>query len=192
AAVGRVYGVNTLGSIIGAVSAGLLLMPVIGLKAVIVLGAMIDMVLGVWLVVRENTLRPDPQVKKLVFSTTVATVAAAFIGFGIFDVNPRILASGVFRRGTVEMHDDYDVLLHVDGRTATVTVTHDRERPGYHTLFTNGKPDASIRTIRWPEGREKHEGPVLAGDEPTQLLIALIPLMARPDAAEVAAIGMGS
>lgn len=192
ASVGRVYGVNTLGAIIGAVSAGLILLPLIGLKAVIVIGAMIDMVLGVWIVVRENKLRPSPQVKKLIRSTTLATVSTAIIGFGIFDVNPRNLASGVFRRGTVEMHEDYEVLLHEDGRTATVTVTHDTARPGYHTLFTNGKPDASIRTIRWPEGRERHEGPVMAGDEPTQLLIGIIPLMARPDATEAAAIGMGS
>ncbi|NVB39154.1 hypothetical protein G6O69_15030 [Pseudenhygromyxa sp. WMMC2535] len=192
AAVGRVYGVNTLGSIIGAVSAGLLLLPLIGLKAVIVLGAMIDMVLGVWLVTREQSLRPDVKVKRLVRSTTVATVSAAVIGFGVMDVNPRILAAGVFRRGTTKMHEDYQLLMHVDGRTATVTVTRDVEREGYHTLFTNGKPDASIRTERWPEGREKHEGPSLAGDEPTQLLLGIIPQLARPQATQVATIGMGS
>ncbi len=192
AAVGQVYGVNTLGSIAGAVTAGLLLLPLIGLKAVIVLGALIDMVLGVWLVAREHKLHPTKQVRNLVRSTALATVATAIIGFGIFDVNPRTLASGVFRRGTMKMHDDYIVRLHVDGRTATVTVTQDREREGYHTLYTNGKPDASIRTVRWPEGRLASEGPTLAGDEPTQLLLGIIPLLARPDAQYAATIGMGS
>lgn len=192
AAVGKVYGVNTLGAIAGAVSAGLILLPLIGLKAVIVLGALIDMVLGVWLVSREHKLRPTKQIRKLVGSTTLATAAVAIIGFGILDVDPRTLASGVFRRGTIEMHDDYRVRLHVDGRTATVTVTEDIAREGYHTLFTNGKPDASIRTVRWPDGRRKSEGPTLAGDEPTQLLLGIIPLMARPDARVAATIGMGS
>ena len=191
-AVGQVYGVNTLGAIAGAVSAGLLLLPLIGLKAVIVLGALIDMGLGVWLVAREDKLRPTKQVRKLVRSTAVATAAAAIIGFGVFDVDPRTLAAGVFRRGTTQMHEDYVVRLHADGRTATVTVTQDVEREGYHTLYTNGKPDASIRTVRWPEGRDPSEGPALAGDEPTQLLLGIIPILARPDAEFAATIGMGS
>lgn len=192
AAVGQVYGLNTLGAIAGATLAGMVLLPLIGLKATIVLGALIDMVLGVWLIVRAHAIRPTKQVRSLVRSTTIATVAVAIIGFGILDVDPRTLAAGVFRRGTVRMHDDYQVLLHVDGRTATVTVTHDVERPGYHTLYTNGKPDASIRTERWPEGRQASEGPALAGDEPTQLLLGIIPLLARPDAQYAATIGMGS
>ncbi|HVH99834.1 MAG TPA: hypothetical protein VM869_14025, partial [Enhygromyxa sp.] len=192
AAVGQVYGLNTLGAIAGATLAGLVLLPLIGLKATIVLGALIDMALGLWLIVREQALRPSKPVRNLVRSTTIATVAVAIIGFGILDVDPRTLAAGVFRRGTVRMHDDYEVLLHVDGRTATVTVTHDVEREGYHTLYTNGKPDASIRTFRWPEGRHASEGPELAGDEPTQLLLGIIPLLARPDARYAATIGMGS
>ncbi|MFO7563287.1 MAG: hypothetical protein R6X02_11645 [Enhygromyxa sp.] len=192
AAVGQVYGVNTLGAIAGAVAAGLLLLPLIGLKAVIVLGALIDMGLGLWLITRENHLRPSAQVRKLIRSTAIATVAVAVIGFGIFEVDPRTLASGVFRRGTMKMHDDYELRLHVDGRTATVTVTEDTRRAGYHTLYTNGKPDASIVTERWPEGRELHEGPSLAGDEPTQLLLGIIPLLARPEARVAATIGMGS
>ncbi|PRP93564.1 spermidine synthase [Enhygromyxa salina] len=191
-AVGKVYGVNTLGAIIGATSAGILLLPLVGIKAVIVMGALIDMCLGVWLVVREQSLRPSPTVRKLVTSTTLATVAVAVIGFGVLDIDPRTLASGVFRRGTVKMHDDYIVALHEDGRTATVTVTEDSAREGYHTLFTNGKPDASIYTVRWPEGRDPSEGPMLAGDEPTQLLLAIIPLLSKPDARLAATIGMGS
>lgn len=192
AAVGQVYGVNTLGAIAGAVLAGLVFLPLIGLKATIVLGALVDMALGLWLIARESAMRPTKQVRSLVRSTAVATVAVAIIGFGILDVDPRTLAAGVFRRGTVRMHDDYQVRLHVDGRTATVTVTQDVARDGYHTLYTNGKPDASIRTDRWPEGRELSEGPALAGDEPTQLLLGIIPLMARPDARVAATIGMGS
>ncbi len=193
AAVGRVYGVNTLGAIIGATSAGLLLLPLVGIKNVIVLGAAIDMGLGVWLVWREYTSRPPNRaVRKLLVSTSVATVGTVLIGFLLIEINPRVLAAGVFRRGTVQMHDDYRVLLHRDGRTATVTVTTDIAREGYHTLFTNGKPDASIRTVRYPEGHDPDEGPILAGDEPTQLLLGIIPLMVNSDARQVATIGMGS
>jgi spermidine synthase len=192
AAVGRVYGVNTLGAIVGATSAGLLLLPLIGIKNVIVLGAAIDMGLGIWLVRREQKLRPNRGVSNLLISTTTATVLTVLIGFFLIEINPRVLAAGVFRRGTVQMHDDYQVLLHEDGRTATVTVTQDVAREGYHTLFTNGKPDASIRTVRYPAGHDPDEGPILAGDEPTQLLLGIIPLMVNSDARFVATIGMGS
>jgi spermidine synthase len=192
AAVGRVYGVNTHGAIVGATSAGLLLLPLIGIKNVIVLGAAIDMGLGVWLVRREQKLRPNRGVSNLLISTTTATVLTVLIGFFLIEINPRVLAAGVFRRGTVQMHDDYVVRLHEDGRTATVTVTQDLGREGYHTLFTNGKPDASVRTIRYPAGHDPDEGPILAGDEPTQLLLGIIPLMVNSDARFVATIGMGS
>ena len=48
-AVGIVYSVNTLGSIIGAGLAALVLMPLLGLKTLLVSGGVIDMGLGVWL-----------------------------------------------------------------------------------------------------------------------------------------------
>ena len=48
-AVGAVYSVNTLGSIVGAGLAALVLMPLLGLKVLLISGGVIDMALGVWL-----------------------------------------------------------------------------------------------------------------------------------------------
>ena len=48
-AIGVVYSVNTLGSIVGAGLAALVLMPLLGLKVLLVSGGVIDMALGVWL-----------------------------------------------------------------------------------------------------------------------------------------------
>src|SRR4029078_5750410 len=45
-AIGSVYSVNTFGSIVGAGLAGLLLMPLLGLKWLLVAGALIDTVIG--------------------------------------------------------------------------------------------------------------------------------------------------
>ena len=56
--IGRVYGFNTLGAIAGAVAAGLVLLPLIGVKNVIVAGAVIDLVLGL-LLLREVAAGPD-------------------------------------------------------------------------------------------------------------------------------------
>ena len=46
-AIGQVYGVNTFGSIVGAAAAGLVLMPLLGLKWLLVAGASVDIALGV-------------------------------------------------------------------------------------------------------------------------------------------------
>src|SRR5438045_3020428 len=49
-AIGAVYAVNTLGSIAGVILAGLLLMPLLGLKKLLILGALVDIGLGMWLI----------------------------------------------------------------------------------------------------------------------------------------------
>src|SRR5206468_3211720 len=51
-AIGRVYAVNTLGSILGAAAAGLVLMPALGLKWLVVVGALVDVTLGFFLLLR--------------------------------------------------------------------------------------------------------------------------------------------
>jgi len=53
-AIGQVYAWNTFGSIVGVILAGLVLMPLLGLKLLLVAGALLDMavgvaILGVWL-----------------------------------------------------------------------------------------------------------------------------------------------
>ena len=54
---GYVYGVNTFGSILGAVAAGLILMPLLGLKLLLASGAAIDMAFGVVLLARPLASR---------------------------------------------------------------------------------------------------------------------------------------
>ena len=54
-AIGQVYGVNTLGSIVGAGLAGLVLMPLLGLKWLLIAGASIDIALGIALLASDWT-----------------------------------------------------------------------------------------------------------------------------------------
>ncbi len=191
--VGRIYGINTLGAIAGAVLAGLVLMPLIGLRLVIVGGAMIDMVLALALLgfaLREEVRPPG---LKLLTSVTLATACtAAVVGIFVIRVDPMSLTSTVFRHGRTRLPDDYKLLRYVDGRTASVTTIERTDKPGYRVIYTNGKPDASVQLIRWPEGRKLEEGPVIAGDEPNQFLVGIIPFLFRPDAQQVAIIGFGS
>ena len=192
-AVGHIYSVNTLGAIAGAVGAGLLLLPLVGIHGVIVLGAVVDMVLGIVLVRRESRRAPEmASLQTLVRRAGMATVATAVIGMLVLRVDPMVLTATVFRHGRTRLPDEFKILSYVDGRTASVTVVDNTFEDGYRVIYTNGKPDASVILERWPAGRAKSEGPNLAGDEPNQFLVGMLPLLVRPQATRGALIGFGS
>ena len=200
-AIGAVYAVNTLGSIIGAALAGLVLMPLIGLKPLLIVGAMIDMLLGVYLLAvvgpRLRGARPDAEATVPVagyrvpaLGIAVGTVALVALVALEARFEPWLLSSGVYRRGNIAAPDRYRVVFHEDGRTATVTgrVT----ASGMRTITTNGKPDASLDST-WlrPPVEESLRQP-MAGDQPTQLVLPLVTLAHAPRARTGAVIGQGS
>lgn len=190
--VGQVYGLNTFGAIIGAVASGLILMPIVQLKGVIVIGALVDMVLGLYLLRSEIASGLAARgTRKLIKTAAAGTVLTLTFGL-VFPVDPMVLTSTVFRKGRKKLYEGYKVLSYVDGRTATVTVVDNTTHPSYHIIYTNGKPDASVILDRWPEGRDPNTGPDIAGDEPNQFLVGIVPLMTRPNATHAALIGFGS
>jgi spermidine synthase len=191
--IGRVYGLNTLGAIAGAMLAGLLLLPLIGLQRVIVGGAVIDLLLGLALIAWVVRRQPEiAGVSRTLRSAALGSALAVIAGLFLVRLDPMVLTSTVFRHGRTRLDDDFRLLSYVDGRTASVTVVEQRSRPGYRIIYTNGKPDASIVLERYPPARDPQLGPDLASDEPNQILVGLIPLLARPDATHAALIGFGS
>lgn len=192
-AVGQVYGVNTLGAITGAVAAGLILMPLVGLKMVIILGALVDIGLG-FALFRLEMKRKDavPGLAKVVRFALAGSLLTVGLGIFVVKLDPMHLTSTVFRRGRTRLPDEFNMLMYEDGRTASVAVIENSAHPGYRVIYTNGKPDASVVLDRWPEDRPKDKGPDIAGDEPNQFLVGLVPLMARPQATDAALIGFGS
>jgi len=196
-AIGAVYAVNTLGSILGVILAGLLLMPALGLKRLLVLGAVIDIALGIWLISRSRPREPDAESRSRRFNarrSLAIPVAATGVLLALIAIGARFdlarLTSGVYRHGIVERRGTYEFPFYKDGRTATVSVR--RTIDGYLTLATNGKPDASMErewmdTIVTP-GQNRQ----LWRDIATQLLLPLITLAHAPRAENVAVIGHGS
>ncbi|HYC50758.1 MAG TPA: fused MFS/spermidine synthase [Gemmatimonadaceae bacterium] len=195
-AIGSVYAWNTLGSILGVALAGLVLMPWLGLKTLLVVGAALDIILGIWLIVRarrasgqaaiEGRFADGPPLAIPLIATVAILVAIAFVAR--FDLVR--LTSGVYRHGIVERTSGYEFPFYKDGRTATVSVR--RSVDGFVTLSTNGKPDASMErewmdTTRLGEGRRE-----LRRDIATQLLLPIISLAHAPQAANIAIIGHGS
>jgi predicted membrane-bound spermidine synthase len=191
--IGRVYGFNTLGAIAGATLAGLLLMPLIGLQRVIVGGAVVDILLGIALL--RLDMRSDAPAPGMAKTFRLACISSALVVvFGLFIVklDPMVLSSTVYRHGRTRLGDGYELISYVDGRTASVTVIRLTDEREYRVIYTNGKPDASLVLNRYPAGRDPKIGPDIAGDEPNQILVGLIPLAIRPEATDAALIGFGS
>lgn len=191
--IGRVYGYNTFGAIAGSVLAGLVLMPLIGLQRVIVAGAAVDVALGlvlVWLEARRAGA--DPGLPGFARVATFSSTAVLAIGLLVVKLDPMVLSSTVFRNGRTRLPESFELLRYVDGRTASVSVIRLTDKREYRVIYTNGKPDASVVLNRYPKDRDPELGPDFAGDEPNQVLVGLLPLMARPDATDVALIGFGS
>jgi predicted membrane-bound spermidine synthase len=185
-AIGQVYAINTLGSIVGASIAGLVLMPLLGVKWLLITGAFLDLAIGAVLI--AEAARPA------VFTrgrTLVAAAVVAVISLVIYraNFNEETLSSGVYRHGVIRFRGGWPVLYYRDGRTTSVSV---RRIPstGILTLLTNGKPDASI-VPTWLDSVPPAPGP-LGMDLPTQLFIPLLPLAHVPNARQAAIIGHGS
>jgi spermidine synthase len=173
-AIGTIYSANTLGAIAGVLLTIHVLMPVVGVKGVILGGAGIHLALGL------SRLLADRRHPSRIAAAAMA-VAAAVFGFVVFVVNldPAKMASGVYRTGSAGLPDGATVTYLRDGKTATISLV---ELGGTVTIATNGKPDAGIQV-----------GPGQATvDESTMVLAAAIPLSMHPHPARVANIGFGS
>ncbi|MBX9927629.1 MAG: fused MFS/spermidine synthase, partial [Gemmatimonadaceae bacterium] len=192
-AIGQVYSVNTLGSIVGAALASLVLLPLLGFKTLLLIGGGIDMALGVlllWWAGRTNaeTARFAAMSAAGAFGILITTAIGARI-------DPGITTAGVFRYGSVPKAGEREIAFYADGRTSTVSVRRADvgNGPGAeYSLATNGKPDASLSPVwfRPPAPFEKRKR--VDGDESTQILLPLITLAHAPFAKEGAVIGQGS
>ena len=186
-AIGLVYAVNTLGSIVGVALAALVLLPLMGLKNLLVLGGLIDIALGVMLLVKQHRVNTWWADRRRWAPAMLAISLVVLIGMNA-DFNPHVLTSGVFRYGYAKPPKTPDVVFYADGRTATVSVRKILVSHGL-SLATNGKPDASLGP-EWfvPPGKP---GP-FTHDASTQTLLPLIVLAHVPQAKVAAVIGQGS
>ncbi len=178
-AIGQVYAWNTIGGIIGVVIAAQIVMPIFGLKWVIMGGALVDLALGLVLIY----VWKDSQQKSAATISIPSTVLV--IGFVILLMGSQLdtqkMASGVFRYGIDDKNDE-EILFHKDGKTSTVAV---KKQATSITILNNGKPDAGIMM-------EPHGGRTYGSDEPTMVLLGSLAYSYRPESKLIANIGFGS
>jgi len=173
-AIGVIYSANTLGAIVGVLLAIHLLMPLIGVKGVILAGAAIHLGLGASRLIVDRR-RPSALSAVALTGAVVMFAGAVFV----VKLDPLRMTSGVYRTGSATLPEGVAVDYLRDGKTATISLV---DRAGRVTIATNGKPDAGIQM-----------GPgAPSPDEVTMVLAAAVPLSMQPHPARVANIGFGS
>jgi spermidine synthase len=176
--IGAVYAADTVGAILGIFFAIHFGMPLLGLKGLITFGASLDIVLGLALFLYVAPALESYWKTVVITGISICSVAGTLL---VVSLDPYQMASGVYRFGRMLSQDHDKVLYHKDGKTATVSLTV--ERDGAITIRTNGKSDAAVGMN---EGKEANL------DEPTMILLAAIPMAFNPQARTAASIGMGS
>lgn len=169
---GRVYAWNTFGSIVGAATGSLLLMPLLGLTRLIALGATIDLLIAIVIL---------PRLPKR-FWTGAAPVLASFLvvlGGWLLEPDDHLLVAGAYRGNRVMLPST--IIHRIDGRTATVSAQH---IGSLVSVRTNGKPDASLDRAQPARAR--------MSDELTQDLAAWYARIYVHRPWEGALIGLGS
>ena len=173
-AIGRVYAANTLGSIAGVAIMMHLLIPVMGVRLAVTAGALLDGLVGIYLLRMVDPGRLTRMVGVAALLLVLALGASVHLG----RPDPVQQTSGVFRTGVAEVGGVVVDYLR-DGKTATVAVLNMGEQ---RVISTNGKPDAGLTRIA--------DAP--SGDEITMLMLGMLPLAFHPSPDEVAVIGFGS
>ena len=174
--IGAVYAANTVGAIVGILVAVHLLMPAVGVKGVITIGAVLDLGLGLALLALAT-----PAVRRFELPAS-ALVAGAIVGLVALGVrlDPLRMVSGVYRTGTAAAPKDAQVFFKGDGKTATIALVGSAK--GGLVISTNGKTDAALTPLT--------DNP--SPDEFTMVLAGALALAHHPDARTAANIGFGS
>lgn len=189
--IGRVYAVNTFGSIIGVALAGLVLLPMLGLKGVLILGGVLDMALGVVILgVLAMAGGGRPAWRPALVALAVTLVLQVTVTLGV-RLDPVRMSSAVFRQGAASLRSDRRMLYHADGRTATVHAFQGGAS-GPRIISTNGKPDGSLDQVWFQACSPGTQRVAIIGDDATQMMLGVIPLAFRPAARSVAVIGHGT
>jgi spermidine synthase len=180
--VGNLYAWNVLGSIVGTLVAGFVLLPWLGAIESLLLAGGTMLLAGIAASGSHTT-----------GAALRATAVAIPLSIGILSGMPtwdkQLMTSGVHSYAVAYgdhrspdslaalLSSHRELLYYADGLTATISVTRDKARSDRQvlTIYTNGKADGSS-----------------IYDMPTQRLIAHIPILLHPNPTNVAVIGMGT
>lgn len=183
--VGTIYSANTLGAIGGALLAGFVLVPVLGVEKMLVFAAAINMLIGVVALYMASTVSPKARTGSSVIAAIICLIAIVYPN--IWDRTLLLLAQPLrrnnqtnaaigllFEKTRKQLLGDLQLIYYEDGVSATVGVFK-HSNPPQHVLITNGNIDGND-----------------TADMCTQSLVAILPLVLRPKAETDCIIGWGT
>lgn len=196
---GYIYAYNTIGSILGSVCSGFILIPWLGVERSIRLIVLLNLVLGIICFRKSHATKQKtnvlaiggvslvllmflPRWNQSIYNAGFYAFAYKYAEKSQHPPKPRshlqskkVLQAGAFPFGPATAIDELNLLYYSEGLTATVAVAQDSN--GIRSLLINGKPDASN---------------VPTGDMRTQLLLGHLPALLAEHTQDALVIGLGS
>ncbi len=179
--VGKIFSVNTVGTVVGVLLTSLVFIPLFGIKGSFEIGIIINLLSAIILLLSYEAMSRSSKIK------TAGILAGSFILFSLLlpQWNVNTLVSGVFRKfkhNPPESYSQYNehirsdsILYYKEGISANVAVLETKKNIIQRKLVINGKADAST-----------------SGDMPTQVLLGQIPSMLHKNPKDVFVVGFGS
>jgi len=170
--IGTAYAANSVGTILGTLTGGLLILPYFGIHGSTFLAAAVSVTAGglfwIW------------RGRQALLAIGGVTAVVALVGLLIPNWDKTVMTSGVFyHTNWFTEIDNWQEAVHTrklnyykEGVDAVVCVT---ESDGSRVLHINGKPDGSNQE-----------------DLSTQILLVQIPMLLHPEPRQVAVIGLGT
>ncbi len=180
--VGALYGWNTVGGIVGAAAGSLLLLPSLHVTGTVLLAIAVNLGAASVAILAADWGRARAQA---IGWTALAASVAGLAAWKPPPWEPLLMTAGMYKYAS-ELSDrtregvyafavaPYDLLFYEEGLSSVVTVARSKAN-GNIWLANNGKVDASSSV-----------------DMPTQVLCAQLPFAFRPQAQDVAVIGLAS
>jgi len=178
--VGRVFAVNTIGTVLGAIMGGLVLLPWLGLAHTFAIGIALNALIGTAILVQRYPRQ------RLIWFAPVVLLGVSFWAASTLEPRwQRAFSLGLWRNGVIpseaaqfrEAADRLDLRYHRDGAGSTVAIIANKMGDGHEqlSLRVNGKTDATS-----------------IGDMSTQVLTGQIPMLLNPAATDALVVGIGS
>ncbi|MCB2188968.1 MAG: fused MFS/spermidine synthase [Deltaproteobacteria bacterium] len=196
--LGQVYALNTLGNVVGAVLAGMVLIPGLGLQNTIILGALLNLGAG---------LAPLWAGRAVWFRRWAGLAGAAAIlsllGMVVSPWSPLIMNSGVYvyaARYHKMLHRYQDATQHnADLPLLSAWEVWRLAMEQYHLLYYRNGPVASVAVMERPDGVRflTIDGKTDAStgernDMQTQVMMGQLPLLLSRGMEQVLVVGLGS
>jgi spermidine synthase len=195
--VSNVYTFNTIGSIVGSVTAGFLMIPAVGVERSIRIMGLLNLILGIICFRKSSSRSQDkrtlaiggvclillillPQWNQSIYNSGFYAFAYKYVPKKITTATP-VIAPPIRRPLQADLFpalqgpEQLRLIYYGEGLTATVAVVEQDKNT--RSLLINGKPDASN---------------VPTGDMRTQLLLGHLPVLLKGKADHVLVIGLGS